>query len=436
MERSQLIEPETLFPKLKPGPGLPPEVVLADQRRRLQGALLRIVLDGGWRRVRVREVVRSAGVSTASFYQHFANADDCFASVLDSAVARLLDGVAADSAAASGWREAIRGTVEELLGRFGSDQTAAQVALIDSFSAGSTTRRRVGITATRLEEILGECFFSSADRMSIPRHLVAGMTGGMLRILRTTVAAGRAAELPRLSGPLADWLLRLADAQVLRLPAVEARRGASRSAPRLLCQLDSDPADSGRRLQQTVIRLAAESGLGNVKASTVRRDAGVSKRQFDELFSGLDECFLEGIDTMVESLAIGANRPAAENWTRKSHRAIATLCSQAAENRRLARVAFLEVLVPGRDGLLRREQLIGRAATALQRTIPADERPPLLIAEASVAAAWHVAQADVHAGRTRALPSVAPLLSYLVMAPIVGAEPAVAAIRAEADEPG
>jgi len=397
--------------------------------------MLRIVLDGGWRKVRVREVVRSAGVSTASFYQHFANADECFASVLDSAVGRLLGGIASDTSARCGWRQAVRGTVEELLGRFGSDQEAAQVALIDSFAAGPSTRKRVGITATTLEGLLGECFLAAPDKVSVPRHLVAGMTGGLMRVLRTTVAAGRGAELPRLSGPLADWLLRLPDSEILTLPAVDPSPGARRASADLLSQIRSDPADNRRRLQQTVIRLAAENGLGNVKASEARRDAGVSKRQFDQLFAGVDDCFLEGIDNLVESVAIEANRAVASNWTRKSHRSIATLCSYAADNRRLARVAFLEILTPGRDGLLRREQLIGRAATALQRTIPPEERPSLLTAEASVAAAWHVAQADVYAGRTRTLPSVAPLLSYLVLAPIVGAKPAVAAIRAEAAEP-
>jgi hypothetical protein len=48
-----------------------------------------------------------------------------------------------------------------------------------------------------------------------------------------------------------------------------------------------------------------------------------------------------------------------------------------------------------------------------------------------VAAAWHIAQSDTAAGRTRDLPAIAPLLSYLLLAPIVGPKPAAAAIQAE-----
>jgi hypothetical protein len=182
------------------------------------------------------------------------------------------------------------------------------------------------------------------------------------------------------------------------------------------------------------MRRASKDGFDALSAPAVRRDAGVSKRQFDQIFRGVDDCFLNGIDAVVESTATEANHSSIANWTRRTHRAIAELCSDAADNRRLSRVTFIEIFAPGREGLLQREKIIGSAATALQRTIPLEERPSRLITEASVAAAWHVAQADVVAGRTRNLPDVAPLLSYLVMAPIVGVSQAVSAIRAESAE--
>jgi AcrR family transcriptional regulator len=431
---SQLVEREPLFPKLKPGPGLSAETVLADQRRRLHGAIVGMVVEGGWRKVRVREVIRTAGVSSASFYRHFANADECFASALDAAVGDLLNGLSPSLRSGREWRESLRVTVNELMTRFSSDQAAARVALIDSFAAGPNARRRVGTTVIRLEEVLNACFSSSLDGAPAPRHLVAGMTGGVLRVLRRTVASGRARELPGLTEPLVDWLLSLSDPKVVGLPPGDARNNPGISPSSLLSLLHGDPGDDRRRLLQTVMRLVAESGFSEVTAPLVRRDAGVAKRQFDSYYVGVEECFLDGVDALVESVATEANRPAAGDWTRRSHRSIAAMCSSAADNRALARVTFLEIFAPGQEGLQRREEIIGSAATALQRTIPPEERPSGLIAEASVAAAWHVAQADVFAGRTRNLANVAPLLSYLVMAPIVGAGPAVSAIRAEALE--
>lgn len=437
MGRSRLIEPDHYFPKLRPGPGLSREAVLADQRRRLHGAILRMVTAGGWREVRVREVIQAAGVSSASFYRQFANADECFASALDDAIGELLQGFGADARSEVDWRDSVRETLRELARRFASNQEAARVALIDSFAAGPTARKRAGILAGRLEEIFGACFSRSSARVSVPRHLVAGMTGGVLRVVRTTVAAGRAGELPRLADPLADWLLSFPSQELLTLPVVEPTHGSADMPSNLLSRLGGNPADDRRRLLQTVMRLASKDGFEALTAPGVRRDAGVSKRQFDQIFRGIDDCFLNAIDAVVESTATEANRsPVVENWTRRTHRSIATLCSEAADNRQLARVTFLEIFAPGREGLLQREKIIGSAATALRRTIPLEERPSRLVTEASVAAAWHVAQADVVAGRTRNLPEIAPLLSYLVMAPIVGVSPAVSAIRAEAAEGG
>lgn len=378
-------------------------------------------------------MVRAAGVSTSSFYKHFANADECFAAALDMAVDQLL-GDLGRSRLEADWRQSLKAIIGELLSQFGANQTTARVGLVDSFAAGPSTRKRVGITAMRVEGLLAGCFSGPVGRMSTPRHLITGMTGGVLRVLRTTVVAGRAHELPRLADPLADWLVSLADPAVISLPTPNTKNSTGRTLPNLGSLLAGNPADDRIRLLRTVMRLAAEGGFGSLTAPGVRRDAGVPRRQFDRLFDGVDQCFLEAVDVLVESVATESNHSAVDNWTRRSHESITTLCASAAENRRLARVALLEVFAPGHDGLMRREQLIGRGAEALRRTIPVEERPSRLVAEASVAAAWHVAQADVNAGRTRSLPSVAPLLSYLVLAPIVGAKPAVAAIRAEAQE--
>ena len=48
-----------------------------------------------------------------------------------------------------------------------------------------------------------------------------------------------------------------------------------------------------------------------------------------------------------------------------------------------------------------------------------------------MAAAWHIARSDIAAGRARALPSLAPLLSYVILAPIIGARTASVAVHAE-----
>jgi hypothetical protein len=81
--------------------------------------------------------------------------------------------------------------------------------------------------------------------------------------------------------------------------------------------------------------------------------------------------------------------------------------------------------------MLRRERLVSLAATRLRESAPKEKRPSTVVAEASVAAAWRIGHADVAAGRTKDLPQIAPLLAYVLLAPVVGADQAVESVRAD-----
>ena len=75
--------------------------------------------------------------------------------------------------------------------------------------------------------------------------------------------------------------------------------------------------------------------------------------------------------------------------------------------------------------------MIGQMAVGLLETSPTSHRSSLISAEASVAAVWQIAQLDIAAGRASGLPLVAPLLSYVVLAPMIGAVTALQVIHAE-----
>jgi AcrR family transcriptional regulator len=188
--------------------------------------------------------------------------------------------------------------------------------------------------------------------------------------------------------------------------------------------------DRGRLLRAT-LRLAAAEGFAGLSGPAVRSEAGVSKRRFDVQFADLDSCFLAAIEATAKKATERAVAWSSDDgdWATRTCRTVQALCAQGARDRRGARIAFLEIVGPGRAGLLRREQLITEASEALRATIPAEIRPSALTAEASVAAAWHIAQTDIAAGRARQLPQIAPLLTYVLLAPVVGPASAAAAVR-------
>jgi AcrR family transcriptional regulator len=77
--------------RLPPGPhGLPPELVARNQRERLVAAMAEVCAEGGYAAATVAEVVRRAGVSTASFYRQFKDRRECMLASFEELFGRLL----------------------------------------------------------------------------------------------------------------------------------------------------------------------------------------------------------------------------------------------------------------------------------------------------------------------------------------------------------
>src|SRR5262245_10146852 len=95
---------------------LPSELVKAIQRERLVVAMLMAAAELGYRETNVQDVIDRAGVSRPTFYEHFANKEDCFLAAFDTSAARLRTKV--DEAAERGgeiWRDRLRNSLEALI---------------------------------------------------------------------------------------------------------------------------------------------------------------------------------------------------------------------------------------------------------------------------------------------------------------------------------
>lgn len=434
------VDLQPLFEKLKPGPGLPPDRVVADQRRRLHGAMIALVDQSGWSTVRVRSLAGAAGVSTATFYKHFVNTDDCLASTYDAVMDEVVRRASSAQRRESDWKGALRATVATVGEALAADPRATNLALFDIFAGGPDARKRTGSGVGKIEQMLAASFATAPREVTPPRHLVAGMTAGLIHVARTTALTSRADELPRFTEEISDWMLALPDPEVLSLltapsdGSADPRREAHPFPAESLVGGGSVVSGDRERLLRAAAKLVARDGFANLTAPGLRREAGVSRRRFESFFESLEECFLEAVEATAGDAAARAQAwsAEAEEWERRTCRFVLAVCAQAARSRTAARLAFLGVFAAGRAGLIRRERMLGRVAARLRPTVPSTLRPSPIVTEASVAAAWHIAQSNVAAGRTRGLPEVAPLLSYVVLAPLIGPQTATSAIRAEA----
>jgi len=435
-----------LFRKLKPGPGRPTAQVLANQRARLHGAMVELVADRGVDRVTVRGLSRLAGVSTRTFYGHFANAQECLASSVDSVARRFLRRAANRRGPWNDWEEGVRMTLRSLMADLAAEPKATGLLLVEVFAGGAGARSRAELFTEDLERLLAERLAAAPSGGELSNRLVVGTAAGITRVATTTLLTERADELPALAEPLGDWALSLHAGRMVGPPdplRSGPALGLGHEATRLPRRKGARPSRSVRqgeleRMLAAVAKLAGAEGFASLTVPTIRQEAGVSRRSFDACFDNATECFLAAIEALAHSAAAKAAGWAAGagGWEQRVQRTMLALCAQAARNQRLAHLAFIEVLAPGREGLLRRERMITQGAAQLRRLTVCDLLPGDLAAEASAAAAWRIAQADIAAGAARQLPLIAPLLAYVVLSPVIGASAAIETLRIERLEGG
>jgi AcrR family transcriptional regulator len=185
-------------------------------------------------------------------------------------------------------------------------------------------------------------------------------------------------------------------------------------------------------------RLGASDGYGELSIPRIRAAAGVSRKSFDEHFDGVKDCFLDALELRtVQALAGAAHRSAGSGtWPARVYRTVAGLCSHIARDPMRARAVFVEVFAAGPDGVRCRARLVTDVAEYFRATAPPDQRPTELAAEASVGAVWGILHHQIVTGRAQQVPGIAATLSYLLLAPAIGAPAVVQAIteaRARAD---
>src|SRR5215213_10405909 len=102
--------------------GLDPSLVAASQRTRLLGAVGREVAEKGYNAATIDDIVRAAGVSKQTFYEHFADKLDCFLAAYEAASDELFehvraaqDGAEADGGGRGAWLARTRAGIHAYL---------------------------------------------------------------------------------------------------------------------------------------------------------------------------------------------------------------------------------------------------------------------------------------------------------------------------------
>ncbi|HEY3828548.1 MAG TPA: TetR family transcriptional regulator [Solirubrobacteraceae bacterium] len=162
-------------------------------------ALVEVAGERGAGQVTVAHIVARSGVSRRTFYELFADREDCLLAGFDLAVQRATRRVVPAYRAAQGWRERVRAGMGALLEFLEDEPDLGALCVVDALAAGPLVlERRAQVVKSLIEAV--DAGRGEARGSARPTRLTAeGVVGAVLAVLHARLASARGGVLPRTS---------------------------------------------------------------------------------------------------------------------------------------------------------------------------------------------------------------------------------------------
>src|ERR1700722_6630129 len=186
-------------------------------------------------------------------------------------------------------------------------------------------------------------------------------------------------------------------------------------------------------LAPSALPLATRHEQKELTAPQIADEARVSIDTFFEFFETKDECFLAALDMVgQELLTIAATdaEPESADWPKSVRKVIDQLLTHLAQHPLHARALVQDSYTAGVPALESNLALSEKLAEMLTRGAPA-QAVDQLARSGVTGALWHVVRCQVADGRIQLLPALSDHLSYVVLAPFIGADAAAQIICEE-----
>jgi AcrR family transcriptional regulator len=185
--------------------GLPRELIVENQRARLIDGMIATVAEVGYGKATVANVIKPAKVSRRTFYETFANREDCYQAAYEASFEFLRHRTLA-ATSEEDWPDSVRAGLEALLESLAAHPALAAFFLVSPASVDDATASRHHLAMRELVEALVAKAPRSSGAAAGTR--IEALAGGLARLTAMKVTAGRAGELPALLPDLVELFLR------------------------------------------------------------------------------------------------------------------------------------------------------------------------------------------------------------------------------------
>lgn len=369
----------------------------------------------GYESTSVSELLRLSGLARASFYAEFDNKEECFTATLEALLKGSITVVARAYESDEEWPVRARAGLSAFLELVAAQPAAARLCLIEAHAAGPAGIEPVQAAFDSLVALAGRALEQMPEREGTPEDLARAIIGGLNQVVQRYLQEDRQGELQALGDDLWEW------AMAYRPPPAPLRLAARRR------RIDSSGPppfaayDTGERIIRGFAGAVAEKGYGTATIADVAERASVSQRTIYEHFVGKRELLRAALDSSGAQLC-AATLPAirrSAGWPHSVRAGFGATCAFLAAEPDFARLRSVEVYAAGPEALAMRDAAGMEVFTAM--LAGSDLRPPdPIVFEAVLGAVYAVLQDTVRRHGPERLPEIAPLLTYVTLAPLLG----------------
>jgi AcrR family transcriptional regulator len=295
------------------------------QRSRLLDATFAVVAERGYKQMTVRQVSGRAGASNKTFYDLFADGEDCFLAAFDHAVEEISAVVTPAYEGESRWAARIRAGLRALLDFLDGEPALCRLALVEALGAGPRVLERRAQVLIGLEKVIDEGRTGVKAGRELPPLTAECIVGAAFSVIHARLLQEPPEPLTELLSPLMATIVlpyrgNVAAARELshRVPALvdHAQRGeagGSRNGrPPAPAWRTTQASDRGRR---EVSSIATEDFRLTVRTQMVlaavaelaSRGDGPNNRQVSELAQVADQGQISKLLSRLEGLGLVQN---------------------------------------------------------------------------------------------------------------------------------
>jgi AcrR family transcriptional regulator len=406
--------------RLSPGPGTSPEDVANNQRERIYGAMVAAVSTLGYEATRVADVVEISGVSSRSFYNLFANKEECFVATLKVMMRATAAAMTAASDADVDFDERLYRASKGFTDMVIAMPAAARFVIFDGYAAGPAAWETLDRSMGAIEELAKIRYGETSERAGTPDGLIAAQIGAVQEITRTRLRDGNAADLTSVIPELMDLL------QSYR-PPPESLRLATRS--HTFGPESTESHDDADRVLRAFALVVAERGYSGVTIAQVARRGAMSPTTFYASFRDKEAAMLGAIDSTMAQMTTAATTAFGRHadWADGIRGAIGGMLNFLASRPAMAHLLTVDIFAGGDSAMRRREAGAREIKALLGGGQAAAAEAPKVTVEAIFDGIMALVRKAILGGGTETVPALAPVSTYFALAPFIGPEEACAA---------